>query len=34
MSLDFDTNGGYSLNFNNLDQSKNYVIKYEKGMII
>ncbi|HDF4391246.1 TPA: fibronectin-binding protein FnbB [Staphylococcus aureus] len=29
MSLDFDTNGGYSLNFNNLDQSKNYVIKYE-----
>ncbi|CDR64184.1 fibronectin-binding protein FnbB [Staphylococcus argenteus] len=29
LNLTFTGNGGYSLNFNNLDQSKNYVIKYE-----
>ncbi|HHV8914383.1 TPA: fibronectin-binding protein FnbB [Staphylococcus aureus] len=29
LTLQYTSNGGYSLNFNNLDQSKNYVIKYE-----
>ncbi|HDZ5604637.1 TPA: fibronectin-binding protein FnbB [Staphylococcus aureus] len=29
VTLQYTDNGGYSLNFNNLDQSKNYVIKYE-----
>ncbi|GBU01057.1 fibronectin-binding protein FnbB [Staphylococcus argenteus] len=29
VTLQYTSNGGYSLNFNNLDQSKNYVIKYE-----
>ncbi|MCL9695185.1 fibronectin-binding protein FnbB [Staphylococcus aureus] len=29
MSLEFDTNGGYSLNIRDLDKTKDYVIKYE-----
>ncbi|HDJ3125043.1 TPA: fibronectin-binding protein FnbB [Staphylococcus aureus] len=29
LTLHYTSNGGYSLNFNNLDQTKDYVIKYE-----
>ncbi|HDG5861149.1 TPA: fibrinogen-binding adhesin SdrG C-terminal domain-containing protein, partial [Staphylococcus aureus] len=29
VNLEYTSNGGYSLNFNNLDQTKDYVIKYK-----